>query len=216
MSAAGPVSALGTRRLLRAGRVPRRMLVVFAHPVPESFGAAVAERAVSALEGSGHEVRVLDLYADDFDARLSQAEWRTRDTCVSWTHLTPHVDALRWADGLVFVYPTWFGGQPAILKGWFDRVWGEGIAYDVPADGSRVRGRLTNIASIDVVTTHGSGKFMNSVQGEPGKRVILRGIRSMCGLRCRTSWIAFYGNDQAKDSDRRAFLDRVSTTLAKK
>lgn len=192
------------------------MLVVFAHPVPGSFGAAVSERAVAALEACGHEVRVLDLYADDFDARLSREEWRSREACSSWTHLAPHVDALRWADGLVFVYPTWFGSQPAILKGWFDRVWGEGIAYDVPADGGRVRGRLTKISSIDVVTTHGGTKAMNCIQGEPGKRVILRGMRSMCGLRCRTSWIAFYGNDQATDSDRRAFLDRVSATFSKK
>ncbi len=216
MSAERSVPTLGSQRLRRAGRAPRRMLIVFAHPVPGSFGAAVAERASAALETSGHEVRVLDLYADDFDARLSREEWRTRAMASSWTHLRAHVDALRWADGLVFVYPTWFGAQPAILKGWFDRVWGEGVAYGVPADGGRVRGRLTNISSIDVVTTHGGSKVMNSLQGEPGKRVILRGMRSMCGLRCRTSWLAFYGNDQATDADRRAFLDRVSATLVKK
>lgn len=210
------VSSLGAQRLRHRGRRPRRMLIVLAHPVPESFVGAIAERAAAALEASGHEVHVLDLYADDFDARLSRAEWRDRGSASTWTHLSSHVEALRWADGLVFVYPTWFGAQPAILKGWFDRVWGEGVAYDVPADGSRVRGRLTNIASIDVITTHGSNKIMNSLQGEPGKRVILRGMRSMCGLRCRTSWIAFYGNDQAAAPDRRAFLDRVSVTLSKK
>lgn len=216
MSTPRPVSSLGAHRLRREGRAARRMLIVLAHPVPESFVAAVAERAAAAFEVSGHEVRMLDLYAEDFDGRLSQEEWRTRAAASTWTHLTTHVDALRWADGLVFVYPTWFGAQPAILKGWFDRVWGEGVAYDVPTDGGRVRGRLKNIESIDVLTTHGSGKFMNSLQGEPGKRVILRGMRSMCGLRCRTSWIAFYGNDQATDADRHAFLDRVSARLTKK
>ncbi len=192
------------------------MLIVLAHPVPESFVAAIAERAAATLEASGHEVRLLDLYAEDFDARLSRTEWRERASASTWSHLSSHVDALRWADGLVFVYPTWFGAQPAILKGWFDRVWGEGIAYEVPTDGGRVRGRLTNIASIDVITTHGSNKLMNALQGEPGKRVILRGMRSMCGLRCRTAWIAFYGNDQSNDAHRHAFLDRVSATLAKK
>lgn len=216
MSASRTVSSLGAQRLRQSGRVPRRMLIVLAHPVPESFIGAAAERATAALEASGHDVRVLDLYADDFDARLSRSEWRDRAGAGKWTHLSSHTEALRWADGLVFVYPTWFGGQPAILKGWFERVWGEGIAYSAPANGGRVRGRLTNIASIDVVTTHGGTKFMNSLQGEPGKRVILRGMRSMCGLRCRTSWTAFYGNDQAKGTDRKAFLDRVSTAFAKK
>ena len=103
-----------------------------------------------------------------------------------------------------------------MLKGWFDRVWAPGVAYRVPANGGRIRGLLTNILSIDVVTTHGSSKFMNALQGEPGKRVILRGLRSMCGLRCRTSWTAFYGNDHATEADRFAFLDRVTAVLAKR
>lgn len=215
MNGSGVVSSLGAHRRRRNGGASRRMLVVLAHPVPESFVAAVAQYAVAAMEGSGHEVRVVDLYAENFDARLSRDEWRTREAASSWTHLNSHVEALRWADGLVFVYPTWFGAQPAILKGWFDRVWGEGIAYSVPPDGRRVRGRLTNIASMTVITTHGSTKFMNSLQGEPGKRVILRGLRSMCGVRCATSWTAFYGNDRATDADRQAFLDRVSTSMSK-
>lgn len=195
---------------------PRRFLVVVAHPLPESFIGAIATITVEALQRSGHAVRVLDLYADDFDARLTREEWSDRPNASTWPQLRSHVEALRWTDGLIFVYPTWFGGQPAILKGWFDRVWGEGIAYSVPADGSRVRGLLHHIRSIDVVTTHGSNKLMNSVQGEPGKRVILRGMRSVCGIRCRTRWVAFYGNDVAEDAHRKAFLTRVTQTMGKK
>lgn len=186
-----------------------------AHPLPASFVGAIAERVVTTLRSSGHSVRVLDLYAEDFDPRLTIEEWTDRSNAASWPHLASDFEALRWTDGLVFVYPTWFGGQPAILKGWFDRVWGEGVAYTVPQDGGRVRGLLRHIRSITVVTTHGSTKLMNSLQGEPGKRIILRGLRSMCGLRCRTSWLAFYGNDSAVDADRRAFLDRVEQAMAK-
>lgn len=195
---------------------PRRFLVVIAHPLPDSFIGTIATITVETLRRTGHDVRVLDLYADDFDARLTKAEWSDRTNAATWPQLTAHVEALRWTDGLIFVYPTWFGGQPAILKGWFDRVWGEGIAYSVPADGGRVRGLLGHIRTIDVVTTHGSTKIMNSVQGEPGKRVILRGMRSMCGIRCRTNWLAFYGNDVAEDAQRKAFLTRVATTMGKK
>jgi NAD(P)H dehydrogenase (quinone) len=212
----GSVTSLASHRRTQSGKKPRRFLVVVCHPVPTSFIHSLAERSVAALETGGHEVRVLDLYADDFGACLTRDEWRDRANAASWPQLRTHIELLRWADGLVFVYPTWFGGQPAMLKGWFDRVWCEGVAYRVPKDGGRVRGLLTNIASIDVVTTHGSGKFMNAIQGEPGKRVLLRGLRSMCGLRCRSSWIAFYGNDRAVDSDRFAFLDRVSTELTKR
>ncbi len=207
---------LAVRRRVRDGRAGRRFLVVVCHPVPTSFVQAAAHRAIAALESGGHDVRVIDLYAEDFEARLSGAEWRDLGAAETWPQVGAHISLLRWADGLVFVYPTWFGGQPGMLKGWFDRVWAQGVAYRIPADGGRIRGLLTNIASIDVVTTHGSTKFMNSVQGEPGKRVILRGLRSMCGLRCRTSWTAFYGNDQATEPDRIAFLDRVSAVMAKR
>ena len=194
----------------------RRFLVVIAHPVKASFVAALAQTVTTELEGSGHQVRVIDLYGEDFDARLSKDEWRSRADAASWPQIASHVELLRWADGLVVVYPTWFGAQPAILKGWFDRVWGEGIAYGVPATGGRVRGLLSNIRSIDAVTTHGSGKIMNSLQGEPGKRVLLRGMRSMCGLRCRGRWHAFYGNDTATPSDRTAFIEKTRVTMSKK
>jgi NAD(P)H dehydrogenase (quinone) len=132
--------------------------------------------------------------------------------------LDEHVDALRWASRLVFVYPTWFGTQPAILKGWFDRVWVEGVAFRLPRQRGPfrpllLRPLLGNIRSIDVVTSHGSHKVMNSVQGEPGKRVLLRGIRSLCHWRCRTRWIAFYGNDRASEADRRAFLRNVGAAF---
>jgi NAD(P)H dehydrogenase (quinone) len=210
------VTSLAARRRTRSGLARRRFLVVVCHPVPTSFVQALAERTVATLETGGHDVRTIDLYAEDFQAHLTRDEWRDRANAADWPQLRAHSELLRWADGLVFVYPTWFGGQPAMLKGWFDRVWCEGVAYTVPTDGGRVRGLLNNIASIDVVTTHGSTKLMNSLQGEPGKRVILRGLRSMCGRRCRTSWIAFYGNDHAVDADRFAFLDRVTTELAKR
>lgn len=197
-------------------RSRRRFLVVLVHPVAESFVAALATQTVSSLQSSGHEVCLVNLYADEFDPTLSREEWCDRANARQWTSINAHTASLRWADGLVFVYPTWFGGVPAMLKGWFDRVWGEGIAYTVPADGSRVRGLLTNIRSIDVVTSHGSGKVMNSLQGEPGKRLVLRGMRSMCGLRCRSRWHAFYGNDTATASDRQAFLTHIGVVMAKK
>ena len=209
-------TSLAVRRRSQEGRAGRRVLVVICHPVPASLVQAAAQRAISALETNGHDVRVIDLYADDFDARLSRDEWRDIANAESWPQIGTHIDLLRWADSLVFVYPTWFGGQPAMLKGWFDRVWVPGVAFRTPVGGGHIRGLLTNIGSIDVITTHGSGKFMNSIQGEPGKRVILRGLRSMCGWRCRTSWTAFYGNDQATETDRFAFLDRVSSVLAKR
>ena len=197
-------------------RKPQNMLVVFCHPVRDSFVGACLDRTVSGLEASGHGVRILDLYADDFQPALSLQERVTyKEPIETKTEIVGYVTDLRWATGLVFVYPTWFGAQPAMLKGWFDRVWVEGVAYRLPTKPGLLIPALRNIRSLTVVTTHGSGKFMNALQGEPGKRVALRGLRSLCARLCRTRWIAFYGNDRANDTARKSFLARVTTEIAK-
>jgi NAD(P)H dehydrogenase (quinone) len=194
----------------------QNMLVVFCHPVRNSFVGACLDRTVAALEVSGHSVRVIDLYADDFQPALSLLERQTyKDPIETKTDIVGYVNDLRWATGMVFVYPTWFGAQPAMLKGWFDRVWVDGVAYRLPAKPGLLIAGLRNIRSLTVVTTHGSGKFMNALQGEPGKRVALRGLRALCARRCRTRWIAFYGNDRSDDTARTSFLARVSTEIAK-
>ncbi len=110
-----------------------RTLVVYCHPDPQSFTAAVRDRAVSTLRRSGHDVRVTDLYAEGFDPLFS-AEERQR-------HLEPgpdpsvahHAADLQWCERLVLIYPTWWSGQPAMLKGWIDRVWVRDVAWDLPA-----------------------------------------------------------------------------------
>ena len=194
----------------------RRVLIVFAHPVADSFVGAARTRAHAVLVDAGHAVDVIDLNAEGFDPVLRAAEWENHD---GHGGIAPdvhaHVAKLQWADTLVFVYPTWFGAQPSILKGWFDRVWVEGVAYRLPAGGGHLRPKLRNIRRIVVITSHGSGKLTNMVTGEPGKRVILRGLRTLCHPLTRTRWIAFYGNDTAEPADRSAFLDRVASSMAK-
>ena len=101
-----------------------RVLVVHAHPDHDSFNHALLERVVRGLRSADHEVRVRDLYAESFDSRLTRDEKRDHLSPPSTKpHLAEHFDELRWCDTLVFVHPTWWGAQPAVLKGWIDRVW---------------------------------------------------------------------------------------------
>jgi NAD(P)H dehydrogenase (quinone) len=210
------------RKLGVAGKRRGRFLVVFAHPQRESLMGSALDEIVKGLEAGGHEVKVIDLYADDFNPAMSLAMWRRYlEPASTKPEIAAYVASLQWATDLVLVYPTWFGAQPAILKGWFDQVWAPGVAFDPPPPQSsrpskfslrtlsQLRPRLQNIRSLTVVAAHGSAKVMNIVQGEPGKRVALRGWRSLCHWRCQTRWIAFYGNDQATSADRTAFIDRV-------
>jgi len=188
--------------------------VVFAHPDRDSFGTAVRDTVVEALEGVGHDVDLADLYAQGFDPVLSKdAHARHREGPETKPEIATQAAALQEAEALVFVYPTWWGGQPAMLKGWFDRVLVEGVAYTFPDGAKRIQPLLRGVRRLVVVTTHGSGKWINTLQGEPGKRVILRGFRSLCHPLTRSRWISLYGMDTATDADRQAFLDRVTRRL---
>jgi NAD(P)H dehydrogenase (quinone) len=192
-----------------------RVLAVYCHPNPESFVAAAKERALVGLERAGHEVRVTDLYADAFEPAMTAEERLThRDPGVS-AGLQRYADDLGWAEALVLIYPTWWSGQPAMLKGWIDRVWVSGVAWTMADDDRSPTPGLRNIRRIVVVTTHGSPKWINALQGESGKRIATRSIRSMCARRARTTWCALYGLDTIDASKREEFLDRVETALAK-
>lgn len=204
------MSPIGALRERASGR-RRKVLVVHAHPVPDSFGTAVHRRVVDALERRGHEVRVLDLYERGFDAVLSRERHAGHlDDPATKPDIAEDAALLTWAEVLVLTYPTWWGGHPAILKGWFDRVWTSGVAFDLPPGANRIRGRLRNIRRLVAVTTHGSPRRINVLQGEPGKVALRRGLRAMCHPLCRVTWLAVYGLDSDDDGTRRrGFLERV-------
>lgn len=192
-----------------------RTLVVYCHPVPESFSATVRDAVLAGLAEGGHEVRLTDLHAEQFDPVLSAADHALH---LAGPDRKPaiarHVADLAWCQSLVLVYPTWWSGQPAMLKGWIDRVWVNGVAWDLPSGSGRLRPLLRNIRRITVVTTHGSSKLVNALEGETGKRIASRSLRVLCSRLCRTRWIALYGLDSASNATRQAFLDRVRRRLA--
>lgn len=190
-----------------------RDLVIYCHPDPASFVAAAYERALTTLRDQGHDVRTTDLYATGFDPLFSAEERERHLEVGADPSVASHVADLQWCQRLVLVYPTWWSGQPAMLKGWIDRVFVRGAAWDLPAGGNRLRGRLRNVRHIVAITTHGSSKLVNSVQGEPGKRVLTRTLRAVCHPLVHTRWIAMYGVDTATDDERRAFLDTIARDL---
>jgi putative NADPH-quinone reductase len=191
-----------------------RVYVVYCHPSPASFTAATRDRALEGLRAAGHEVRLADLYADGFVPELSAWE-RTHhlDPPTTKPAIAGYAGDLRWCEALVFVYPTWWSGQPAMLKGWIDRVWVAGVAYELPAGANRVRPLLPGIRRIVAVTTHGSSKFVNMLEGEGGKRIVTRSLRVLCSTRARTSWIALYGIDRSTAARRDRFLSRVERQM---
>jgi NAD(P)H dehydrogenase (quinone) len=191
--------------------------VVYCHPDPDSFTSAICRRAVDSLQSAGHEVRVSDLYADGFDPAMSVDE--VRDHLGPPEHkpgVAEYCDNLQWCETIVFIYPTWWSGQPAMLTGWLDRVLIRGVAWDLPDGATRIERRLTNVRRLVAVTTHGSSKFINLLEGETGRSVIGRAVRLLCHRTARSTWLALYGIDRSTAPQREAFLDRVESRLGRR
>lgn len=186
-----------------------QVLIVYCHPNPESYTAAVRDVVQQHAQAKGAEVRVLDLYAEGFDPVLSPGEFQAYETVPENTLMVQdHVDAIRWCDTLIFVYPTWWYAHPAMLKGWLDRVLLPGVAFDMP-DGGDIRPTLTHIKRLGVFTTCGASWWLTRFIGFPGKRVILRGIRVLCARRCRTAFVAHYLMDASTPATRARHLEKV-------
>jgi putative NADPH-quinone reductase len=193
-----------------------RCLIVYSHPVETSYCAALCRQAVSALEGAGHEVRLLDLYAEGFDPVLSRQErldYHARGANERLVRV--HLDHLAWAQALVFVYPTWWYGLPAMLKGWLDRVWIPYVTFTLPEGNEPIRGLMHNIVRIAGVSTSGASRLWLAMVGNPGRRTITRGVRALCHPRCRTTWLAHYNIDRSTPASRAAFLERVARELGR-
>ena len=95
------------------------VLVILAHPTPNSFNHAIAETVVSTLEQLGHSGVFHDLYAEGFDPVLPSGEILTDDVDPV---VTEHCEQLIDADGIVLIHPNWWGMPPAVLKGWVDKI----------------------------------------------------------------------------------------------
>jgi NAD(P)H dehydrogenase (quinone) len=189
-----------------------RFLVIYAHPVENSFVSALHRCAVKALADAGHEIDDCDLYREGFQPVLSRAERIDyHDVGSNRAHAPDHIERLLKCEGLVLVFPTWWYGMPAMLKGYIDRVWLPGVAFDV-VDG-RTKPLLHNIVKFAVVTTYGSPWWLNKLIDDPNRSTFMRGIRYLLARDVRTLWLAQYGMDAIDGATRERFLSKVERRL---
>jgi NAD(P)H dehydrogenase (quinone) len=191
-----------------------RVLVLYAHPDPESFNAALHRTAVEALVRAGHEVDDCDLYAEGFEPLLSLAERRAyHDTAANRAPVETYVRRVEQAEALVLVYPVWNFGFPAILKGFFDRAFLPGVSFRL--ERGRVKPNLANIRSIAAVTTYGATRFRAALVGDPPRRLVTRVLRLLAARHARIAYLAHYDMNRATAESRAAFLAKVERAVGR-
>lgn len=165
---------------------PVRAFVIQAHPLRDGYNAALFQAAVRGLEIGGRAVT---------SARLASGD-------------DPTVADLAGHEDLVFVYPTWWGGLPAVLLDWVQRRLGAHIGHDSGPP------PLAGVQRLTVVTTHGSSRILNTIQGEPGRHLLMRGVRRLCAPKVRARWVALYKLDRKPLGQLEAFVARVEREVA--
>lgn len=211
-------------------------LIVYAHPEPTSFCAALRDRAVEAIRAAGHEATVSDLYAEGFNPVAGRHDFTTvadpqrfhyqseqllaaRESGFS-DEIRREQDRVRRADLFIIIYPLWWGGPPAIFKGWLDRVLAYGFAYE---DGQRFEtGFFQGRRGLIGMSTGGTPQRFSrdGVYGDidqvmwPTRRLALEYM----GLAVEPPFVC-YGTPRIPRADREAYLagwsEAVGRVLAK-
>ncbi|MCC6135146.1 MAG: NAD(P)H-dependent oxidoreductase [Candidatus Contendobacter sp.] len=183
------------------------ILIVYAHPNLRSFNQAILQTLDAALRERGHLTQTHDLYRMRFRAVLDNDDlnrnWRgepSEDT-------RREQEAVLWAQGLAFIYPIWWFGPPAILKGWIDRVFTRKFAFEFGSDG--MKGLLTHERAL-VLNTLGGDEATYQQQNwhELLVRPMSEGVLSACGVH-QVIHRAFYEVTTVSPAERRAMLDEV-------
>lgn len=191
-----------------------RVLYLYCHPLEESFHAAIRDAGIAALKAAGHEVDLCDLYAEGFQPVLT-AEMRRdyHDLTKNRAGIEGYVERLHAAEALVVQFPTWCFGFPAMLKGYFDRIFGPGITFDL-SDPANVKPMLRHIRHVVGISTYGRDRLRALLVGNPPKKMISRYLRWFVATDARIRYLALYHMNIATEAQRKSFITRVSAELS--
>lgn len=189
--------------------------VVHSHPLKDSYNHALFRTIVETLRRR-HEVIATDLDREHFSPVMTETERRSYyQARYAEEEVAFLVAQLRRIDGIIFCFPHWWFSMPAMLKGYFDRVWAPGTAFTHDLKGGRIKPLLTNIRTFGVVTSYGSPWWLTRiVMQDPGRKVLLRALRPMCGPAVRSFYLAHYDMDRSTAASRTAFEERVRAKVS--
>lgn len=187
-----------------------KVLIVFTHPSKNSFNHALLENIVSGLKQAGHEIRIKDLYKENFNPILTDDDLTMLHTNNIPEKIDKEQQQLLWADSLIFIYPLWWFDRPAMLKGWFDVVLTNGLAFEYSSEG--VKGLLKHKKALVIITAGGSKQyFIDNDALQLIHRPVTDGTLSFCGIKDVSHQI-YYDISNLSDTERQNILNETRTT----
>jgi len=189
-----------------------KVLVVYSHPNPKSFNHAILETTLETLKAGDHEVRVRDLYAQGFDPVLKGSDFVALQAGALPADILAEQAEITWAEVMVFVYPVWWTGLPAMIKGYIERVYLHGFAY-VYADGG-IKALLKGKKAL-IINTTGTPTEMYDANGMSAamRKTSDLGILGFCGFEM-IGHLFFGGVPSVDDSTRKGYLEKVKEAVA--
>lgn len=185
-----------------------KVLIIYAHPNPHSFNHSMLQALLNGLKEAGHEVRVKDLYAEQFDPVLHATELEKLQSGKVPARIQQEQDTLLWADSLIFQYPLWWFDRPAILKGWFDVVFTNQVAFTFNDQG--VQGLLPHQKALVMITAGGSEDYFMNTDAMPLiHRPVTDGTLGFCGIEDVQHKI-YFDVPNLNEQQRQEILDEIT------
>jgi NAD(P)H dehydrogenase (quinone) len=184
-------------------------LLILAHPNKNSFSNAITYRLKEVLENKSHKVDIIDLYEDEFDPVLKARELDPETKMNLDADILAYQKRISWADEIVLIYPLWWMHMPAIIKGFIDRVFTLGFAYDKTEDGKFIfplnskRGSIVVPMGLPkkIADEDGTNKGIHLTQG--------KGLFAFCGIKIRHE-ILFHSVPSCSQEERIKMLDSLA------
>ncbi|WP_291582819.1 NAD(P)H-dependent oxidoreductase [Clostridium sp. UBA6640] len=186
-------------------------LIIYAHPNPNSFCHAILQSVENVSKSKGHEVKIKDLYAINFNPTLQPSDFEAFGRGEVPSDIKCEQEEVTWADLITFIYPIWWASMPAILKGYIDRVFANGFAYKY--DNNAPVGLLEGKKALVFNTTGSpSDAYAENGMHDAMKQMVNDGIFKFCGI--EPLYHTFFGAVPfVDDESRKEYLTKTETLI---
>ena len=187
-------------------------LILYAHPNEQSFNHEILNRITTGLREGGHTFKVLDLYKEKFDPVLIFNEDKKRRFLAHDEEMEGYRNLVKEADHIIFIYPIWWYGMPAILKGFIDRVFVSDFAYTY--EGSLPKGLLKNKSAWVIYTLDSPSWYVRFFRFNAEWIIMKHAILKFCGFG-KIKRFMFAGLKNSKREQRYKWLNHLYHTAKK-